>query len=369
MPPSLRLRRAQILFFFFFSIILLKFDLPVFVICLISILNDGTIMSIAYDAVTPSLTPTRWELPRTCGVAATIGAVGVASTFLLLFLARPIEAVGATGGLLPSAFHTLGLPQLADAQVQALIYLQLSIGGQATIFVARTSGLFFTQAPGVPLLFAFIFAQIVSTVLTVYVTSGLSPMIGLGMDCELSGGDWALGEHHIALVNECSLLAPSNASLVCADLCEAHPALGWKYAGLVWAYCAIWLFVQDAAKLIAFRVFDMADPARAEARRQRIGNKQLLARASQNSTAGGRHTGAHGGNPQRSTHRSTGISEGVAYPVGAAGPSDAMLEPHAATSRVDARALPELVAQLEARVRDLEAQLVTRGSASTDKSL
>ena len=137
---------------------LVRFDLPVFVICLISILNDGTIMSIAYDAVVPSRQPTRWELPRTCAVAATIGGVGVISTFLLLYLARAVP--DHNGEYQPSFFHFFDLPQLADAQVQALIYLQLSIGGQATIFVARTTSYFFTEAPGCPLFMAFIFAQV-----------------------------------------------------------------------------------------------------------------------------------------------------------------------------------------------------------------
>ena len=68
-------------------------------------------------------------------------------------------------------------------QVQALIYLQLSIGGQATIFVARTRSFFFSQAPGRPLLLSFVFAQIVSTLLTVYVRGFLNPLIGLGMNC------------------------------------------------------------------------------------------------------------------------------------------------------------------------------------------
>ena len=182
-----------------------RFDLPVFVICLISILNDGTIMSIAYDAVVPSRQPTRWELPRTCAVAATIGAVGVASTFLLLYLARPVP--DAAGGFAPSFFHFMKLPQLADAQVQALIYLQLSIGGQATIFVARTASYCFSETPGLPLLAAFVFAQVVSTLLTVFVTSGLSPMIGLGMDCTGGAGkNWTQQLVNIEKVNDCAKL-------------------------------------------------------------------------------------------------------------------------------------------------------------------
>ena len=58
-------------------------------VCLLAILNDAVIMTIAYDAVVPSRTPTRWELPRTIAIATTIGAVGVIATFTLLYLANP----------------------------------------------------------------------------------------------------------------------------------------------------------------------------------------------------------------------------------------------------------------------------------------
>ena len=44
-------------------------------------------MSIAYDRVVPSAAPEKWDLARTGAIASTIGLVGVASTFFLLFLA------------------------------------------------------------------------------------------------------------------------------------------------------------------------------------------------------------------------------------------------------------------------------------------
>ncbi len=77
----------QILFFFFIAIIWNDFQIPVFVICLISILNDGTIISIAYDSVMPSQQPEAWDLPQTVGISATIGLAGVCSTMFLLYLA------------------------------------------------------------------------------------------------------------------------------------------------------------------------------------------------------------------------------------------------------------------------------------------
>ena len=33
------------------------------------------------------------------------------------------------------------------------------------------------------------------------------------------------------------------------------PALGWKYAGVVWGYALVWFFIEDRVKLFAYKVF------------------------------------------------------------------------------------------------------------------
>ena len=351
----------QILIFFFFAIILLKFEIPVFVICLISILNDGTIMSIAYDAVIPSRSPTKWELPKTVAIASIIGLVGVCSTFVLLYLAG-----GADAEVAP-LFWNMGLYPLAAPQIQALIYLQLSIGGQATIFVARTKSFFFSEMPGTLLFCAFWLAQLASTLICVYVTSGLSPMIGLGMNCAGPDyKDWEAARDHLAVVNECAALSKTNSSLHCADdYCTKSDGSGWTYALFVWGYCGVWIFLQDFAKLLAMRFFDLRDPmaAQKEAKReQTLANKQALVRASQSSHGGRNSRASHA--QSRTTARSTGVfSDGAgALPSGVAAPSDVMLEPHA-IPRAELRALPELVAHLEERIRQLEDMLHAGGAA------
>merc|ERR1719498_1264621 len=73
----------------------------------------------------------------------------------------------------------LGLPVLETDQVQALIYLQLSLSGQLTVFSARTRRWFFSRVPGMPLVFAFIVAQTCSTLLAIYPLGELQPMLGL----------------------------------------------------------------------------------------------------------------------------------------------------------------------------------------------
>jgi len=340
---------TQILLFFFIAIIWQDFQIPVFVICLISILNDGTIMSIAYDSVLPSRAPEAWDLPQTVGIASSIGLVGVASTFLLLYLAQcDVSGVGTCSHFFDDTLKGLGMPQLADAQVQALIYLQLSIGGQATIFVARTRSFFFSQAPGRPLAVSFVFAQIVSTLLCVYVQGFLNPLIGLGMDC----GD----EQHLAAVNDCTRFNSTTEN--CADMCDYDPGVGWKYACFVWLYCAIWLVLQDGVKLLAVRLFDMQDPEKAERRRVKIDRKILI----------GRHSRLLGPSRDRSTLRSTCRSTvggedqlRLATPATAATP-ESMLDPQ--PQRDGAASLPQVVARLEARIDELESMLAQQRASS-----
>jgi H+-transporting ATPase len=68
----------QLLIFFFISVFLFDpnkyahdddstcptyFHLPVIMLMIIRLLNDGTLISIAYDSVTPSAFSERWDLP------------------------------------------------------------------------------------------------------------------------------------------------------------------------------------------------------------------------------------------------------------------------------------------------------------------
>jgi H+-transporting ATPase len=175
------------------SIVIYNFKLPVFVIVLISIINDGTIITIAYDNVTASPKPEKWNLPVVCGVALCLGTVSVLFTFMMLYAALPrdphnMNLICNDGLFLNVTLQktcksylqkSFDLPVLEIDQVQALIYLQLSLSGQLTVFSARTRSWFFTRAPGRPLVIAFFIAQVASTLLAVYPLGELQPMLGL----------------------------------------------------------------------------------------------------------------------------------------------------------------------------------------------
>ena len=51
------------------------FKIPVIALVLITILNDGTIISIAYDNVKPSPVPEQWNLLRVCIVSMILGII------------------------------------------------------------------------------------------------------------------------------------------------------------------------------------------------------------------------------------------------------------------------------------------------------
>jgi hypothetical protein len=60
------------------------FQLPVLMLMLITLLNDGALISIGYDHVVASPIPEQWNLVRLFIVATVMGAVAMGSSLLLL---------------------------------------------------------------------------------------------------------------------------------------------------------------------------------------------------------------------------------------------------------------------------------------------
>lgn len=92
--------------------------------------------------------------------------------------------------------------------LQSLIYLKLAVAGHLTLFIVRTRKPFFARPyPAVPLLAAVLGTQIAAALI-----------VGFGI-----------------------LVAP----------------LPWKYVGLIWGYCIVWMFIEDLAKLQIYRHLEM----------------------------------------------------------------------------------------------------------------
>ena len=140
----------RVLLFMTFSILIFNFyPLTAVMIVMLALLNDGAILSIAYDNVHYKDKPEAWNMHMVLGVATVLGVIGVISAFALFYLGERV-------------FH------LDRAHIQTLMYLKLSVAGHMTIFLTRTRGPFWTIRPAWILLFAVIGTQLVATLTAVY---------------------------------------------------------------------------------------------------------------------------------------------------------------------------------------------------------
>ncbi|KAF8281986.1 proton motive ATPase 1 [Trypanosoma cruzi] len=108
------------------------FHLPVLMFMLITLLNDGCLMTIGYDRVVPSKLPQRWNLPVVFTIAIILAAVACSSSLMLLWIA--LEGWG--DETYPNSwFKALGLAQLKQGKVVTLLYLKISISDFLTLFL------------------------------------------------------------------------------------------------------------------------------------------------------------------------------------------------------------------------------------------
>lgn len=135
----------RVLIFMTLSILVFNFyPVTAVMIVLLALLNDGAILSIAYDNATASHKPEKWNMHMVFTVATVLGLVGVVESFGLFYLGDKVYG-------------------LSNEYLQTLIYLKLSVAGHLTVFAARTKSFFWTQKPSSKLLIAVIITQIVAT--------------------------------------------------------------------------------------------------------------------------------------------------------------------------------------------------------------
>jgi len=140
----------RVLLFMTLSILVFNFyPVTAVMIVLLAILNDGAILSIAYDRVHYSNAPESWDMPVVLGVSSALGVAGVFASFGLFYLGERI-------------FH------LDRQMIQSLMYLKLSVAGHLTIFVTRTRKPFWVIRPAAILFWAVIGTQALATLIAVY---------------------------------------------------------------------------------------------------------------------------------------------------------------------------------------------------------
>ncbi|KAG0376904.1 plasma membrane H+-ATPase, partial [Mortierella sp. AD032] len=179
-----------------------KFDFPPFMILILAILNDGTILTISKDRVVPSQYPNHWDLKEIFGSAIVYGIYLTLST--LAFFAVAVHT---------RFFQNMGLSDFEgnynDWRLHSIVYLQVSTLSQALIFVTRSQGFSYIEFPSAILAFAFVFAQVIATLIAVYANWGFTEIAGCG----------------------------------------------WGWAAAVWVWNFIWYFPLDFIKFGLARVF------------------------------------------------------------------------------------------------------------------
>ncbi|KAF8631761.1 hypothetical protein AX15_002200 [Amanita polypyramis BW_CC] len=152
-----------------------KFDFPPFMVLIIALLNDGTIMTLSVDRVLPSNTPDSWDLAEIFSYAVAYGLYLTASTIALVAIILRTDFFQRKFGVSLETFP----PKANDRQLHMIIYLQVAIISQALIFVTRAHGFFFMERPSVALVFAFCFAQLVSSIIAAYGNWGFTNIQGI----------------------------------------------------------------------------------------------------------------------------------------------------------------------------------------------
>jgi H+-transporting ATPase len=140
----------RVLLFMTLAILVFNFyPVTAVMIVMLALLNDGAILSIAYDNVHYKDQPEAWNMRMVLGISTVLGIIGVVAAFGLFFLAERVF-------------------NLDQGHVQTLMYLKLSVAGHLTIFLTRTRGRFWTIHPARVLLLAVFGTQAVATLIAVY---------------------------------------------------------------------------------------------------------------------------------------------------------------------------------------------------------
>jgi H+-transporting ATPase len=140
----------RVLFFMTLAILVFNFyPVTAVMIVMIALMNDGAILSIAYDNVQYRNKPEAWNMRLVLGVSTVLGVIGVVAAFGLFYLGERVF-------------------KLDRDHIQTMMYLKLSVAGHLTIFLTRTRGPFWSIKPAKILWMAVVGTQILATLIAVY---------------------------------------------------------------------------------------------------------------------------------------------------------------------------------------------------------
>ena len=189
----------RVLLFMTLAIVVFDFyPLTAIMIVMLALLNDGAILSIAYDNVTYRNQPEAWNMRLVLRIATVLGLVGPIAAFGLFYLGDRI-------------FH-LGHPEL-----QTMMYLMLSVAGHLTIFQTRTRGPWWSTRPAWILLAAVFGTQAVATLISVYGAWLVTPL-----GWKYAGFVWGYAFAWFLVTDPVKLLAYKVLDTVKADSAPKH---------------------------------------------------------------------------------------------------------------------------------------------------
>jgi H+-transporting ATPase len=192
------------------------FTLPVIAMIIITILNDGCMITISGDHVTPDKHPQKWDLFEVSVVATVLGMVACVSSLILVAYCMHAN-YAYPGDFLGNVFGSSGRNYLTWYEVRTILYLKVSISDFLTLFSARTRGVFWERAMGFYLMIAASIALATSTLLALFWGD-----IFAGLDGAFMAG-----------------LRYSKGAVLAT-----------------WAYCILWWMIQDLCKVATFALLD-----------------------------------------------------------------------------------------------------------------
>ena len=174
-----------------------SYPLTAVMIVFLALLNDGALISIAYDRTRTAQTPQAWKMSKILGVSGILGLICVLETFSLYYLVE--EVFSLPSNLIPT-----------------LVYLNLAVGGMMTIYATRVEGPFWSTKPAKPLVFSTATAALISTVMSIF--GIFIPAVGWG---------WAIASWVYAFI---WFLLIDRAKLGLYSIFDPHqPVLGKRY--------------------------------------------------------------------------------------------------------------------------------------------
>jgi len=112
------------------------FHMPVLMLMLITLLNDGTLITIGYDIAVAPETPPKWNMPFLFSMAFVQSFVAMISSLNLLWiLLRSWEE--------NSMMRQLGIGGISYGKITSSVYLKVSVSDFLTLFSARAGGEWF----------------------------------------------------------------------------------------------------------------------------------------------------------------------------------------------------------------------------------